>query len=1725
MTEPVQENISKDANYDPEAAGPVRKAISSMFPWLDTKKSGDNAKASDAKQIKKETDKQFKPDAKIWELYLKDAEEEAKERAEIWKTGLDSLLIFAGLFAGVVSSFVIDTNSADDTRQSVTSDRTPSISSLLWIKGLWLTSLLLTLFSAIMGVLAKAWLAKFIPVTSKREAKDAYQRRILDKRAKRWRLELVLTFIPLLLQVASFLFLFGIAIQSLNDNTRIGKLATVLVIAGLATYLAITMTPVFFPSSPFQTPLSDLFILLKKFWFGTGHSDDGAVLDISFDEKPFLEELAEIWFKKLMQSTKISYVDEAVAEITRRWANLEPHWQRYFCATGASDIPVRRLREYMTDGLGTTGVQHDEAACHHLEFLLQLTRHYESAKDCNHGHSLFSNFCDTLKTAGPLRRWNVFQEDIRPLAFSLRTHIMILYRRSLPPGPHPESILIDFRPAEVEERPWEIMVHKVQPHHRLQFHIAACRGLVEGWFNTEVNLAEELARGYLAVLFERIAENWETTVISEAPNMPSFNAQHGYSKEVSIKENPVIFDNMYTLLAHSDIPFRIRAIKAIAKLPDNAVGRLIPRLAELMITDPNENVRTASLEIMPKLKAPGINESVMIHIMKLSQNVLKKLDVNSLQEMLKSLKNVLQYFDRSTEAFETFSADLINAIIQTTLLNKKEDVREAGKKLLQDLSVHDNFRYKLKKAMKEYLTSVLSDYSFELREHLSFINITVNFLREFDYLHNDVALWIDVFILDRVFDVGGGWYSRTELSHLAEKWLSNFLVETADDIERTPNEESSNENYNSCVIRLCIILVQGNICRWRETIQIFVKTRLTAELKSEDWRNRLTATRMCQEVSWIPDLIIIGIKDEDEDVKSAAFDKLRYFIQNKNYTTWESIKINLLPFLDDLLAKVTSTNSQAASIEIIGLLAERLKFDEGVSILMKAITSQCYYNDETKLKIVESLVHLSFNSQDIFLQEQQSTTPLIQVIDIPTAQKEFSWLANASGDIRRLWVRALNGFLSECSDNLRDVLKPILLNITTPKDDDWEVRMEWVGLLTTLVQRNMNNEELKDAYKAMQSDINILVDNNWKRRMQWLRVFTVVAQKTTDSSLQTIARMAQEDDDDDIRITAVRSLTSLLKNDDISDGDKAMLSNITMPAGSGWVFRLEWVKLLTILTQRDSDSDVRAEAVQSLIYLLTIKNIDEIQDGDKSILSAFSIPPYTGWQLRIKCVHLLTILNQKKIKNSESISDIANLTREDTDEDVRSEAVKSLSTLIEADNKLQDPVKLVLSKVTALGVTDPHWKVCSAWLKLFTMLTQKMIAQIAREGINDDIRTDAVQSLISIIGDSTYDKAKLQDADKAMLSDITMPANSDSQVRMEWLKLYIILSQKDLQDSLPTILKMAKEDDDENIRVEAVKFLTTLVGQSGYEKAIKAINFDPSFNDKSSNVCLVWVDFMEILQRKYLSVSHHNDDVQQRALKLVMEFSAQDLLLIDLTEEFRERILIHIVPLIMKIGMNEEGNHQSEAKSTFEDIRNCATENTDSQVIYDIILDIIAVALDDKVVSDARVRALELLVLVSKESGKYLDDIKRYQPQFMSLLEKDHLRLHIVPLVSLLAQDVNVRKAILAQIISLCTSQGNHSFKGYITLVSTLLLDRRLEEEPIDYAMILLACSLVRQPRLAHLRFQVVSALWCYYSKTESEMKNKVPDELVRWFSFSLFGRHATKTEVDTCSLKDTSKT
>lgn len=92
-----------------------------------------------------------------------------------------------------------------------------------WVSGLWVVSLFITIFSAIMGVLAKAWLAKYVPATTRREAKDAYRRYKLDKQSERWHLKEVLIMVPLLVQVASVLFLAGLIVQLYGDSVTVAR--------------------------------------------------------------------------------------------------------------------------------------------------------------------------------------------------------------------------------------------------------------------------------------------------------------------------------------------------------------------------------------------------------------------------------------------------------------------------------------------------------------------------------------------------------------------------------------------------------------------------------------------------------------------------------------------------------------------------------------------------------------------------------------------------------------------------------------------------------------------------------------------------------------------------------------------------------------------------------------------------------------------------------------------------------------------------------------------------------------------------------------------------------------------------------------------------------------------------------------------------------------------------------------------------------------------------------------------------------------------------------------------------------------------------------------------------------------------------------------------------------------------------------------------------------------
>ncbi|KAF6751131.1 hypothetical protein DFP72DRAFT_499481 [Ephemerocybe angulata] len=241
---------------DPERATypPLRRQL------LATHREDDPSDA-DAKTL------DFRLDAQAWHLYLVEAEREAKERAELWRTGLDSVLIFAALFAGIVSAFVIDVRKdleADSEQRMLINierllrgqspdDRQIRATSVA-MSGLWNMSLCITLFSAMMCVSAKAWLATHVPITTVHDAREAFLRYKIDRHSERLRLREVISGVPLLVQFALFLFLIGLVFQNFNDYVALGFILLTCCALGGILYVLMTIHPWDDAILPFQHP-------------------------------------------------------------------------------------------------------------------------------------------------------------------------------------------------------------------------------------------------------------------------------------------------------------------------------------------------------------------------------------------------------------------------------------------------------------------------------------------------------------------------------------------------------------------------------------------------------------------------------------------------------------------------------------------------------------------------------------------------------------------------------------------------------------------------------------------------------------------------------------------------------------------------------------------------------------------------------------------------------------------------------------------------------------------------------------------------------------------------------------------------------------------------------------------------------------------------------------------------------------------------------------------------------------------------------------------------------------------------------------------------------------------------------------------------------------------------------------------------------------------------------
>ncbi|KAJ7474892.1 hypothetical protein FB451DRAFT_277699 [Mycena latifolia] len=228
--------------------------------------------------------------AKLWAIYVGEAEKYDKRLVESWKGDMDGMLIFSGLFSASLTAFLVESYTAlqpdsgainavlllQISRQlagELNGTQIPfqdpmafhPTTPALVCNILWFLSLALSLTCALLATLVEQWAREFIHKT---ELRPSPARRVrihsfLYLGLQKFGMHTVVDIIPLLLHASLIIFFAGLVFFLLPVNPLLMKLMSVVLAAFLIIYITLTALPVIFLDSPYQTPLSKG---LWRFW-------------------------------------------------------------------------------------------------------------------------------------------------------------------------------------------------------------------------------------------------------------------------------------------------------------------------------------------------------------------------------------------------------------------------------------------------------------------------------------------------------------------------------------------------------------------------------------------------------------------------------------------------------------------------------------------------------------------------------------------------------------------------------------------------------------------------------------------------------------------------------------------------------------------------------------------------------------------------------------------------------------------------------------------------------------------------------------------------------------------------------------------------------------------------------------------------------------------------------------------------------------------------------------------------------------------------------------------------------------------------------------------------------------------------------------------------------------------------------------------------------------------
>lgn len=201
---------------------------------------------------------------------------------------LNALLILAGLFATILTAFLagstgwlqqdntqvtadlllqISAQLADNSRQNIAQLPTFEAATVdVAINVLWFLSLVLSLASALFGMIVKRWLREYTAWQTESLPEAICLRQVRYKAFLRWKVPLIVALLPGLLEMALVMFMAGIVIMLWTLNSILAAIISLASALFLIIAFSVVLIPAFFHHCPYRSPAGWACVLAWEYF-------------------------------------------------------------------------------------------------------------------------------------------------------------------------------------------------------------------------------------------------------------------------------------------------------------------------------------------------------------------------------------------------------------------------------------------------------------------------------------------------------------------------------------------------------------------------------------------------------------------------------------------------------------------------------------------------------------------------------------------------------------------------------------------------------------------------------------------------------------------------------------------------------------------------------------------------------------------------------------------------------------------------------------------------------------------------------------------------------------------------------------------------------------------------------------------------------------------------------------------------------------------------------------------------------------------------------------------------------------------------------------------------------------------------------------------------------------------------------------------------------------------